>query len=265
VGGDFFAAVGLPIHAGRPVGNEDGAGSPPVMVINEAFAQLYFPGGDALGQRVNGAEVVGVAADSRMGALRDLPSPTMFVPAFQQQQGSFCFQVRTAAPLAAFEPLLRQAVREVAPSAAVYDVTTPRMVVAASVSRERLLAALTSFFGALTLLLASLGLYGLMAYSIRRQTREIGVRMALGARPADVLRMTLGRGLGLVGAGTAVGLAGALALTRLTTAILYGVAPYDPLTIAGAVFLLLSVTVFACWVPAFHAARIDPAVALRCE
>jgi len=162
----------------------------------------------------------------------------MFVPAFQQAQGSFCFQVRTAASLGVLAPLLRQSVRDVAPAAALYDLTTPREQIEGSVSQERLLAGLTSFFGALTLLLASLGLYGLMAYAMGRRTREIGVRMALGARPADVLRMALGGGLRLILAGAALGVAGALALTRLTTKVLYGVAPSDPLTIAAAVLLL---------------------------
>jgi ABC-type antimicrobial peptide transport system permease subunit len=214
---------------------------------------------------VNGAEVVGVAADTPYGALRDPAPATMFVPAFQQPQGSLCFQVRTAPSFGGLAPLLRQAVRDVAPTAALYDLTTPRERVEASVSQERLLAGLTSFFGALTLLLASVGLYGLMAYGMERRTREIGVRMALGARPADVLRMALGGGLRLVAAGVGLGLAGALALTRLTASVLYGVAPSDTLTIAAAVLLLAGVTLLACWVPARRAARVDPAAALRHE
>jgi len=235
------------------------------MAINEAFARVYFPEQDPLGRRVNGAEVVGVAADTRSGALRDPAFPTMFVPAFQQAQASFCFQVRAAPSLGALASLLRQAVREVAPAAALYDLTTPREQVEGSVSQERLLAALTSFFGALTLLLASLGLYGSMAYAMGRRTREIGVRMALGARPADVLRMALGGGLRLVLMGAALGVAGALAVTRLTTSVLYGVTPSDPLAIAAAVLLLGGVTLLACLLPARRAARVDPAIALRYE
>jgi ABC-type antimicrobial peptide transport system permease subunit len=188
----------------------------------------------------------------------------MFVSAFQQSVGSFCFQVRTASS-GALAPLLRQALREVAPTAALYDFTTPRQQVEGSVSQERLLAGLTSFFGALTLLLASLGLYGLMAYAMGRRTREIGVRMALGARPADVLRMALAGGLRLVFAGAALGVAGALVLTRLTTSVLYGVTPSDPLTIAAATLLLGGVTLLACWLPARRAAHVDPTVALCYE
>jgi predicted permease len=265
VGGDFFAALGIPMRAGRAIGPQDDVGAPPAVVINEAFARVYFPEQDPLGRRVNGAEVVGVTADTRYGALRDLPPPTMFVPAFQQAPGSFCFQVRTVASLGALAPLLRQAVLEVAPTAALYDLTTPREQVERSVSQERLLAGLTSFFGALTLLLASLGLYGSMAYAVRRRTREIGVRMALGARPADVLRMALGGGLRLVLTGAGVGVAGALGLARLTTRVLYGVTPSDPLTIAAAVLVLAGVTLLACWLPARRAARVDPAAALRYE
>jgi len=265
VGGDFFAALGIPLRAGRALSPQDDLGAPPAMVINEAFARVYFPDQHPLGRRVNGAEVVGVAADTRSGALRDPAFPTMFVPAFRQAQASFCFQARTVPSLGALAPLLREAVREVAPTAALYDLTTPQEQVEGSVSQERLLAGLTSFFGALTLLLASLGLYGLMAYTMGRRTREIGVRMALGARPADVLRMTLGGGLRLVTTGAALGVAGALALTRLTTSVLYGVTPSDPLTIAAALLLLVGVTLLGCWLPALRAARVDPAVALRCE
>ncbi len=265
VGGDFFAALGIPMRAGRAIGPQDEVGAPPAMAINEAFARVYFPDQDPLGRRVNGAEVVGVAADTRSGALRDPAPPTMFVPAFQQAQASFCFQVRAAPSLGALASLLRQAVREVAPAAALYDLTTPREQVEGSVSQERLLAALTSFFGALTLLLASLGLYGSMAYAMGRRTREIGVRMALGARPADVLRMALGGGLRLVLMGAALGVAGALAVTRLTTSVLYGVTPSDPLAIAAAVLLLGGVTLLACLLPARRAARVDPAIALRYE
>jgi predicted permease len=265
VGGDFFAALGIPMRAGRAIGSQDDVGTPPAMVINEAFARVYFPEHDPLGRRVNGAEVVGMTADTRYGALRDPTPPAMFLPAFQQAQGSFCFQVRTVPSLGPLAPLLRQAVRDVAPTAALYDLTTPREQVEGSLSQERLLAGLTSFFGALTLSLASLGLYGLMAYAMGRRTREIGVRMALGARPADVLRMALGGGLRLVLAGAALGVAGALVLTRLTTSVLYGVTPSDPLTIAAATLLLGGVTLLACWFPARRAARVDPTVALRYE
>jgi putative ABC transport system permease protein len=160
-------------------------------------------------------------------------------------------------------PLLRQAVREVAPAAALHDITTVTEQVEDSVSQERLLAGLASFFGAVTLSLASLGLYGLMAHAMRRRTLEIGVRMALGAAPADVLRMALGGGLRLVLAGAALGVAGALALTRLASGVLYGVTASDPLTIAAAVLLLAGVALLACWWPARRAARVDPAVALR--
>jgi predicted permease len=265
VAGDFFATLGIPMRAGRALGTQDAAGAPPVVVVSEAFARIYFPGEDWLGRRVNGAEVVGVAADTRYGLLRDPPPPAMFVPAFQQGPGAFCFQVRTEAPAGTIAPLLRQAVRQVAPTAALYDLKTPRELVEGSASRERMLAGLTSFFGALTLSLASLGLYGLTSYAMRRRTREIGVRMALGARPADVLRMALGEGLRLVLAGAALGVAAALAVMRLATAVLYGVAPTDPPTIAAALLLLAAVTLLAALLPSRRAARVDPAVALRCE
>ena len=265
VGGDFFAALGIPLRAGRAIGAQDDRGAPPVVVINEAFVRAYFAGEDPLGRRVNGAEVVGVAADTRYGALRDPAPPALFVPAFQQAAGTFAFQVRTATPPRALAPVLRQAVREVAPAAALHDLTTSRQLVEDAVVQERLLAGLTSFFGALTLLLASLGLYGLMAYATTRRTREVGLRMALGAGRADIRRMALGAGARLVLAGAALGVGGALALTRLMASLLYGVTPTDPATIAAALVLLGCVTLLACWLPARAASRVDPAVALRDE
>jgi predicted permease len=265
VGGDFFAALGIPIRAGRAFGPRDAPGAPAAVVINEAFARAYFPGQDPLGRRVNGGEVVGVAGDTRYGALRDAAPPALFVPAFQQETGSFSFQVRAAAPAGALEPLLRLAVREVDPSAALHDLSTPRRQVESAVRRERLLAGIASFFGALTLLLASLGLYSLMAYALGRRTREIGVRLAIGAQPAHVRGMALAGGMRLVLAGAALGVAGALALTRLTASVLYGIGPSDPPTIAVAVLLLAAVTLLACWIPARRASRVDPAVALRYE
>jgi ABC-type antimicrobial peptide transport system permease subunit len=147
----------------------------------------------------------------------------------------------------------------------VYDFATPRRLVEGSLGPERLLAGLTSVFAALTLLLASLGLYGSMAYAMDRRTHEIGVRMALGARPVQVLCLALGSGLRLAVAGVALGLPGALVAARLARGVLFGVAPSDPRTIAAAVLLLSAVAVVACALPSGRAARVDPAVALRYE
>ena len=265
VGGDFFTVMGIPIRAGRALGPQDDVGTPPTIVINEAFARAYFAGQTPLGRRVNGAEVVGVAADTRIGGVRDAPPPAMFIPAFQQRIGSFAFQLRTDAPPKSLPPLIRQAVGAVAPTAAVYDVTSVRQQVADSVEQEHLLAGLSSFFGALVLALASLGLYGLMAYSMGQRTREIGIRTALGARPAQILWMALASGLRLVVVGTALGVPTALLLTRLAAGLFYGVTPFDPLTIAAATLLLFGVTLLACWLPARRAERLDPAIALRHE
>jgi predicted permease len=264
VGGDFFTATGIPLRAGRALGSPTDANAPKIVVVNEAFARAYFPGEDPLGKRVNGAEVVGVAANTRLGSLRERPPPAVYVP-LPPGQGSLSFQVRTTVSSGNLEPLFRGAVREVEPSAAVHDVATLGQRVEAATSGERLLAGLTSFFGALTLVVASLGLYALMAFSTGRRTREIGVRTALGARPADILRMVMGSGLRLVLAGAALGVAGALALTRLASSVLFGVAPSDPATIAAALLLLLGVTLLACWLPARRAAGVDPALALRRE
>jgi ABC-type antimicrobial peptide transport system permease subunit len=153
----------------------------------------------------------------------------------------------------------------VEPAAAVYDFTTPEALVHRSLGQERLLAGLTSLFAALTLLLASLGLYGLMAYAMARRTREIGVRVALGAAPARVLRLALGGGLRLAAAGAALGIPAALAAARLARGVLFGVAPTDLRAIAAALLLVAALTLLACALPARRAARVDPAAALRYE
>ena len=140
MGCDFFAVLGIPLRAGRPLGAGDDAGSPPVVVVNEAFVRAYFRGQDPLGRRVNGADVVGVAADSHYGGLRESAPPTVFVPAFQQPSASFSFQVRAPIPAVVLLPRLRQAVQEVAPTAALHDLTTPEAQVRAAMSQERLVA-----------------------------------------------------------------------------------------------------------------------------
>jgi predicted permease len=266
IGGDFFETLGIRIARGRAIGPGDDAHTPPVGVINEAFARRYLPGVDPVGRRVNGREIVGVAQDSKYEDIRDPAPPTLFVPIFQEagSNGSLRFQVRTgAAPetLAA----VRDALRATAPTVALYDFRSASGQMERALSREHLFAGLTTFFGALALLLAGLGLYGLMAYAVGRRTREIGVRMALGARPADVLRLTIGEGMRLAWLGTLAGLAGSVALTRLMAGVLYGVTALDPFTFAAVTGVLAGTAWLASWLPARRAARVEPMVALRHE
>jgi len=263
VGGEFFSAMGIPIRSGRPIGLQDVAGTPPVIVVNEAFVRQFFAGRNPLGHRVNAREVVGVVADTKYGSLRDDPPPTMFVPSFQGPGGSFAFQIRSDGSVAGLPPIVRQIVREIAPTAVPYDFTAPSKMIEDSVGQERLLANVTSLFSVLALLLASLGLYGSTAYAIGRRTREIGLRIALGAQPADVFQLVAGDSLRLSLTGAALGLAGALALTGLMRNVLYGVTPADPLSLVAAALVLASGTMLACWLPARRAMQLDPTVALK--
>ena len=258
VGGEFFRVNGIAMRAGRALAPRDDAGSARVLVVNEAFARAYFPDGGALGAVVNGATVVGVAPDAR--ALRGPAPPEMVVPASQYGLAVFAFQLDAPGTTSAS---LEAAVREVAPSAAVYERTTPRAQWAAAAQQERFLASLTTSFAAVALLQAALGLYGSLAQATARRTREIGIRMALGARPAAVRRATVASGLRLAAAGAVLGLAGSAALAPVARTVLYGVTPSDPWTVAATVCVLGAAALAACWLPAARASRVDPAVALR--
>jgi predicted permease len=258
--GEFFRVNGLAMRAGRAIASSDDAGSARVLVVNEAFARAYFPDGGALGAVVNGATVVGIASDAR--GLRGPAPPAMQVPAWQDGLAVFAFQLDAPGTTAA---AIEAAVREVAPAAAVYERTTPRVQWAAAAQQERFLASLTSAFAAVALLQAALGLYGTLAQATARRTREIGIRMALGARPGAVRRATAASGLRLAAAGAVLGLAGTAALAPVARTVLYGVAPTDPWTGAAAACVLGVTALAACWLPAARASRVDPAVALRHE
>jgi ABC-type antimicrobial peptide transport system permease subunit len=258
VGGEYFRVNSIAVRAGRALDPGDDAGSARVMVVNQTFARAYFPEGGALGAVVNGATVVGIAADARIQ--RGPAPPAMFVPASQDGLAVFAFQLDAPGTTTA---VLEAAVREVAPDAAVYERTTPRALWAAAAQQERFLASLTTAFAAVALLQATLGLYGSLAQAIARRTREIGIRMALGARPAAVRRATVAAGLRLAGAGVVLGLAGSAAVAPVARTVLYGVAPSDPWTAAAAVAVLGAAALAACWIPAARASRVDPAVALR--
>jgi predicted permease len=267
VGGDFFAALGIPVRSGRALGRHDDAQAARVAVINEAFARRYFGARDAIGHHVNGREIVGVVGDTKYGSLRSAAPPMLFVPLFQEPMDHAVFSVRVQPdlPRALLAARVRDLVREMAPTAALNGPTTAEAQVAKATTEERLLATLTGFFGGLALLLASLGLYGLLAYRTTRRTREIGVRRAVGATTGDIVWLALGDGLRLAAAGALLGLAGALATSRLLSGLLYDVAPTDPATFLVSVAVLWLVALLACAIPALRAARVHPMAALRRE
>ena len=270
VGRHFFDTMGVPILMGRSFDERDRDGSPPVVVVNRQFAKQFFPNQNPVGRRLanNDAiyEIAGVCGDTPFGQLRD-PIPPTFYRLFAQirEPGSMTFEVRTAAGGTVLMSSVRAAVAGIDKDLPVFDVRTQTEQIDALLSRERLFVALTTGFGLLALVLASIGIYGLLAQSVSRRTNEIGVRLALGAARADVLVMVLREASSLAALGAVVGVIAAVLLSRYVRAILFGITPGDPVTFAGAVAVMMIVALVAGWIPARKASRLDPMVALRHE
>jgi predicted permease len=273
VGPTFFAAMQIPVLLGRGFRLEDDEHAPKVAVVSESLARAYFPGQNPLGRHIGmrtgkiDREIVGVVADSRFSTLHGKMPKTVFVPYRQNENvGRMTFEVRVAGgDPRRLIPAVRRAVRQLDRNLPLYDVKTQAEQVAESLRQERLLADLSSAFGLLCLLLAAVGLYGVMSFAVSRRTRETGIRMTLGARPAELLRQVLRQALLLVAAGVALGLAAAFAGTRLLASLLFGLGATDPSTLAAAVLLLLAVGIAAAYLPARRAALVDPVEALRQE
>jgi predicted permease len=271
---NFFETMEMPLLAGRALTAQDDGRAPKVAVVNQAFARQFFKGGDPLGKRFDfeapqlgtNVEIVGVVLDARYTGLRQDNPPTVYAPYLQQASLSqMNFEVRTAGDPLALLPAIRAAMRQVDSKLPLFDVKTQRRQIEESITRERAFAKLTAFFGLLALLLAGIGLYGVMAYAVSQRTREIGIRLALGAQAGEALRMVLRQGMALVLSGTLVGLIAAYNATKIVASMLYGVTPNDALTFAGVAVLLLVVALLACWIPARRATQVDPMIALRCD
>jgi predicted permease len=273
VGPDFFRTMGIPVLLGRPIGPEDSATSPLVALVNQEFVGKYLNGQSPVGHRAGWVgergkmEIVGVVKDTRYGQLRRDPPPTVYVPYTQYPDylGAMHFEVRTAGDPRDSLASIRDVVRGLDKEVPIFDAKTQTEEIDEAVFQERIFAQLTSLFGVLAVLLACLGLYGLMSYSVARKRNEIGIRMALGARRAGILRGVLMEALGLVLLGLAVGVPVALGATRLISSQLYGLRPNDALTLALAILLLAAVALLAGYIPARRATKVDPVVALRYE
>jgi len=270
----YFAALGIALQRGRMFDARDAAGRTATAVVNEALVRRYFPDQDPLGRRIDfeGSErahrwheIVGVVADVRDRALDRAPEPQVYVPYAQRPTGALFLVARGADGARAALPALRLAVREVDPELPVYNPTTMERLVSDDLRERRTARTALAGFAVAALALAALGLYGLLAQTVRERVPEIGVRMALGARRADVVRLFLGEGGRLVLAGLAAGALAALTGTRLLRSLLFGVSPEDPATYAVVAILLAAVSLAACAVPAWRAARVDPLRALRSE
>jgi predicted permease len=270
----FFDTMEMPLVAGRGFTDRDSQGAGKVAVVNETAVRQYFGGANPIGRRFGqsvetaaSTEVVGVVRDAKYDDLRDGAPPTMYVNYAQNARavGAATLEVRTAGDPLAGVPLVRDVVRRMDPTLPVIGVSTQTAAIEERFSQEKVLAQAYVLFGLLALLVASVGLFGLMSYSVARRTNEIGIRMALGAQPAVVLRHVMGESMRLVGAGIVAGVVLTFLTGRLISSLLFGLAPTDAATIAAACGMLAAVSALASFLPARRASRVDPLVALRSE
>jgi predicted permease len=269
----FFETMGIPLRLGRDFSARDTPEAPKVAIVNERFVHQFFAGQNPIGKHIGvggktaDLEVAGVIADTKYRSLRGTPPATVYLPIDQYPTHSMA---RTLHVGATGDPenlsnLIERQARELDRNLPISKVTTFAKIVDAKLVRERLIAALSGFFGALAMLLACFGLYGVMAYNVQRKTQEIGIRMALGATGGAVTRMVMRHSLAMVLAGVAAGIPVTLWLSKLVKSLLFGVEPGDPVTLAATTLLLVGVAAFAAYLPAGRAARIDPTIALRYE
>jgi predicted permease len=271
---EFFATLGIPLLKGRDFTADDHAQAPGVVIISESLARRYWPDEDPLGKRLReeGANnpwvtVVGVAADVKYRGLPNNPNadPDVYFPLLQRPNNNLSLAVRTEAEPTNLTTAIRQELQKLDPNLPVFAVTTMAQQVARQTTQARFSTWLLGIFGALALLLAAVGIYSVMAYAVEQRKHEVGIRLAMGARVGDVLKLVLRQGMRLALWGVAVGLSAALALTQLMKGLLFGVAAIDPLTYTGIALLLTAVALLACLIPAWRATKVDPLLALRHE
>jgi predicted permease len=276
VGQDFFSVMQIPILAGRGFTAQDTETSRPVSVINQALAKLYFPNENPIGKRFRltdegpeaskWIEIVGICADTHYNNLRDEPPPIHFEPYRQRTEiGGVTYIVKSTLSPALLVPALRNAAKRVDPDLPLTQIRTQQQQIDSMLQEERMFASLTAGFGFLALALACVGIYGIMAYTVSQRTNEIGIRLALGAAREQIRGMVLRETGWLACVGVVLGLGATLALIRLIASMLYGLRPWDPVTLGGSTLLLLAVAFVAGWIPAQRASRVEPIDALRSE
>jgi len=274
---DYFHAAGIPLLAGRTFTLTDRIGSGRVVIINRVLADRLFPGEDPVGRRVawtgdvlrftpfsgDWRTVVGVVGNTRDGGLDAPPVPAMYMPFASEVAFTGDLVVRADTDVSGLVASATAVVRRLAPTTPIDHVLTIAQIKDESVAPRRLNAALVSSFGLLAVLIAAVGIAGVLAFSVSSRTNEIGIRMSLGADQGQVLKMILGEGGFLLALGLGLGLAGAFVGTNLIQGLLFGVSPRDPLTLLGVALLMALIGIVACWIPAARAARVDPVAAMR--
>ncbi|HKO04631.1 MAG TPA: FtsX-like permease family protein, partial [Candidatus Acidoferrales bacterium] len=275
VGLDYFRTMHIPLIAGRTFTASDTRTSAPVVIINQTLAHKFFPNENPIGKRIKPGvsdsgssvmrEIVGVVGDVRHRRLWRAPDPESYVPYDQVSLGGMTLVVRAASNPQALMPMIRNEMKRADAELPLYNVRTLEEYVSGSVAQRRFTALLLGIFAGIALLLAAVGLYGVMSYGVAQRTHEIGVRVALGAESGDVLRLVVGQGLRLTMLGVLLGWLGALGVSRFLSGMLYGVAGDDPLTFAAVAAVFIAVALAACYIPARRAMRVDPLVALRYE
>ena len=269
---NFFDVMGIPVLVGHGFTDRDNESAPKVVVINEAAARKYFPNENPIGQRFGSRfetagqlEIVGVVRNAKYNSVRDDAPPTMYQPYLQTRLGDAVFAVRTAGTPASAARAIREAVRQIDPNLPLMDVSTQIEQVERRFLQEKVFAQAYTLFGGLALLLASVGVFGLMSHNVARRTNEMGIRMALGAQRQDVMRLVMRESMVLVAIGVAVGLGFAVATSRLVAALLFGLSPTDTITMLLAIGIMALVSAIAGYVPARRASRVDPMAALHYE
>jgi macrolide transport system ATP-binding/permease protein len=269
---DYFEAMRIPILRGRAFTEQDTSKSLPVVIVNQALANAFWPGQDPIGKRVSFGndqtkylEVVGIAQDGKYWTLGEQQRPFVYGDLFQDETPDETLVARTSGDPRATLASIRQIAQQLDSKVPMTDLETLEQRISVSLLLPRAAGTMFGLFGVLGLVLASIGLYGVIAYTVTQRTHEIGIRMAMGATPREISRLVMGRGLGLISIGVILGLAGALALTRVLSVILYGVSATDPIVFASVAVFLIVVALAACYIPARRAMRVDPMVALRYE
>jgi putative ABC transport system permease protein len=272
VGPRFFKTLGIPLVLGRDFSDEDAEERPLVVIVNETIVRMHFAGGSPIGKRVTFGglrgpwrEIVGVVRDSKYGGLHEGDLPVAYMPLAQNHETGVTLYARASVPPESLIPMIRREIQALEPHLPVPDIRTMTQTIGTSLYAARMGAWLLGVFGGLALLLAVVGIYGVLSFSISRRTREMGIRLALGAERRDVFLLVVRDRMLLVSIGIIIGLAGGLAGGKSLSTFLYGVSTSDPPTFAATIVILTAVALVACIIPARRAMRVNPIVALRYE